>query len=164
LRAAGRCVPRRFALERRPQTADRGLPLAEPNLPRWNFSVFKRTAKKTALLEQRDRERALRTRIASLEAECRELERKISLLAEFPAAADQKLPDRANGAARGILARRDKPGPYQRVLPPKIRLAASFANVRGTDPPQPRPVIPGEIADADANSDEAPDELSSWRP
>jgi MobA/MobL family len=144
--------------------ADRGLPLAEPNLPRWNFSVLKLTGKKTALLEQRDRERTLKAEIAALEAECRELEHKISLLSEFPVAADQKLPDRANVAARGILARRDKPGPHQRVLPPKIRLAASFENLRGTDPPQPKSVISGEIADADAKPDEAPDELSSWRP
>jgi hypothetical protein len=144
--------------------ADRGLPLAEPNLPRWNFAVFKRTGQKTALLEQRDRERALRTRIASLEAECQELERKISLLAQLPPAADQKLPNHANEVARGILAQRDKLNPHQRVLPPKTRLAASFENIRGSDPPRPKPVIPGEIAEADANSDEAPDELSTWRP
>jgi hypothetical protein len=144
--------------------ADRRLPLAEPNLPRWNFSVFKLTGKKTALLQQRDRERALRTRIASLEAECQELERKISLLAELPAAAVEKLPNRANVETRGILAKRDKPDPHQRVLPPKIRLTASFENVRGTDPPQPMPTIPGEIADADARSDEVSEQLSSWRP
>jgi hypothetical protein len=144
--------------------ADRGLPLAEPNLPRWNFSVFKLRGKKTPLLEQRDRERALRTRIAELEAECRELERKISLFVELPPAAGQKLPNPAKSQTRGILAQRDKPDPHQRVLPPKIRLAASFENFRGIDPPQPMPTVPGEIADADVKPDQAPEELSSWRP
>jgi MobA/MobL family len=144
--------------------AARGLPLAEPNLPRWNFAVFQRTGVKPPLLAQRDRERELRKKIACLEAECRELEREISLLAELPAAADRKLPDRANPQTRGILAQRDRPGPLQRLSPPKIRLAAGFENIRGTDPPRPMPVIPGEVVAADVNIDEAPEELSSWHP
>jgi hypothetical protein len=58
--------------------AARGLPPPEPTIPRWNFLFHKRTGKKTAWLEQRDREREARAAIAALEEECAELERLIA--------------------------------------------------------------------------------------
>lgn len=47
---------------------ERGLPAPEPQVPRWNFLVEKRTGRKTPLMEQRDVEKAARRRIDDLEA------------------------------------------------------------------------------------------------
>jgi len=143
---------------------DRGLPPAEPNLLRWNFSVYKKTGRKPPLLEQRDGERALREKIASREAECRELEREIALLSELTANVAQNISGVAKIKAGTSVALRDKAGPDQRISLPKIRLAASFENARGTDPPQQGTTISGAIADAEAGADEASDNFSSWRP
>jgi hypothetical protein len=73
------CKQKDVAYEADPRSnAVRGLLPAELSLPRWNFIAYKRTGKKTAWLEQRDREREERAKIAALEAECAELERKIA--------------------------------------------------------------------------------------
>jgi hypothetical protein len=58
--------------------AERGLPPAEVNMPRWNILAYKRSGKKTRALEQRDEERKVRAEIARLEAECREAERELA--------------------------------------------------------------------------------------
>jgi hypothetical protein len=57
--------------------AERGLPPAEVRLPHWHILHYKRTGRKTAALEQRDRERAARAEVARLEAQCRDLEREL---------------------------------------------------------------------------------------
>lgn len=59
--------------------AERGLPPAEVRLPRWNVLHYKRTGQKTRALEQRDRERAAKAKIARLQAECQEIERELAL-------------------------------------------------------------------------------------
>jgi hypothetical protein len=57
--------------------AERGLPPAEVNIPRWNILAYKRSGKKTPALEKRDEERKVRAKIARLEAETHELEREL---------------------------------------------------------------------------------------
>jgi hypothetical protein len=58
---------------------ERGLTPAEVRLPRWNVLHYKRTGKKTPALERRDQERAAKAEIARLEAEGREVGRKLEL-------------------------------------------------------------------------------------
>jgi hypothetical protein len=73
------CKRKGVAYEADPRSnAERGLPPPEPTIPRWNILFHKRTGKKTAWLERRDREREARAAIAALEQECAELERMIA--------------------------------------------------------------------------------------
>jgi len=73
------CKRKGVAYEADPRSnAERGLPPPEPTIPRWNILFHKRTGKKTAWLEQRDREREARAAIVALEQECAELERMIA--------------------------------------------------------------------------------------
>ena len=59
--------------------AERGLPPAEIRLPHWHILHHKRTGQKTPAMEQRDEERAVRSEVARLEAECAELERELEM-------------------------------------------------------------------------------------
>jgi hypothetical protein len=73
------CKIKGVAYEADPRSnAERGLPSPEMFIPRWNFLFHERTGKKTAWLEQRDREREARAHIAAIEKECAELERMIA--------------------------------------------------------------------------------------
>jgi hypothetical protein len=73
------CKQKNVAYQADPRSnAARGLLPAEMSLPRWNLIAYKRTGKKTPWLEQRDREREERAKIAALETECADLERKIA--------------------------------------------------------------------------------------
>lgn len=56
---------------------ERGLPAAEIRLPHWHILHYKRTGRKTAAMELRDKERTERAEVARLAAECAELEREL---------------------------------------------------------------------------------------
>ena len=60
--------------------ATRGLPPAEMSLPRWNIVLYQRTGKKSPWLKQVERDRAERTKLRKLEAECVAAERTLARL------------------------------------------------------------------------------------
>jgi hypothetical protein len=107
--------------------AARGLPTAEMTLPRWNFLAYQRSGKKSPWLEQRDRERATRARIAALEAECAELDRKIALLQlelfDSPGPAEiDNIERNQTGVSRQPVAPRPRSAPAENR--PVVRLGA----------------------------------------
>ena len=139
--------------------ADRGLPLSEPNMPRWNFVVFAKTGKKTRLLEQRDRERALRETIRTLETECEQLALQVASLQESSADLDQAIGP-VEIAADHAGAPRHNAVPYGSISPP---------TTYSTSKPKPdagaahdESAIPAALPEISAELDQAED-LPGWR-
>lgn len=117
---------------------ERGLPAAEVRLPHWHVLHYQRTGQKTPAMERRDQERAARSEVARLEAECAELERELEAAraearvtsSEEPCLADPPQPTRysVNNAVPG------KVGGY-----PNLVAATAVAEIAtDLDPPSSR--------------------------